>query len=233
MRLVLTAGIRYGHFNPNASCVSLFDDLDNATGVGWSSLELSVRVSGNGLSVDVPITTVISGDSESYDSIVKLDKSCSLRGWPKFTPDKMVGRFVRGTPDRNDVATFNRRKVAKEKAVVLAASRAKLVSDTVAAYAAVMAKLPLLNAVTFIGADQKCAEQFHQALSMDGLEKRKRMADLVLYRCGFIIDSPVHVRLIATDHGYVMVTIADYGEYLGKTGWVPSALLAAAKGEAK
>jgi hypothetical protein len=41
-----------------------------------------------------------------------------------------------------------------------------------------MAKLPILNggsSVAFLAADRKCAEQFQQVFSMEGLEKRKRL----------------------------------------------------------
>jgi hypothetical protein len=89
---------------------------------------------------------------------------------------------------------------------------------------AALAKLPTLDsraAVVFLGTDRKCAVQFREAVdSMDGLEKRKRMADLVSYGCGFITGGPVHVKVGGFDANYVLVELAE-GTQQGKRGWVP------------
>ena len=61
---------------------------------------------------------------------------------------------------------------------------------------AYLAKLPMIvsgGESIFLGSDRKCAEQFQQALAMDGLEKRKRLADLISHGCGFIAASPARV----------------------------------------
>ena len=57
---------------------------------------------------------------------------------------------------------------------------------------------------------------------MDGLEKRKRMSDLVAYGCGFLADSPVHVELVQNDSAYALVRLAE-GKEDGRNGWVPVA----------
>jgi tetratricopeptide (TPR) repeat protein len=103
---------------------------------------------------------------------------------------------------------------------------------TAAEVDAEMAKLPILNggsSVAFLAADRKCAEQFQKAFSMEGLEKRKRLAELVQYKCGLVVDTPVHlaklpvetVEAIQHKATYTSVTIAE-GESKGKSGWVPT-----------
>lgn len=78
------------------------------------------------------------------------------------------------------------------------------------------------TASIFIGSDRKCAEEFQQALGMEGLEKRKRIADLVAYGCGFLADGPVHVAVARRDSNYMIVTPAE-GKHQGQSGWVPAA----------
>jgi tetratricopeptide (TPR) repeat protein len=99
-------------------------------------------------------------------------------------------------------------------------------------YYAEMAKLPILNggsSVAFVAADRKCAEQFQQVFSMEGLEKRKRLAELVQYKCGLVVDTPVHLAKLSVEAveaiqhkaAYISVTIVE-GESKGKSGWVPA-----------
>lgn len=112
---------------------------------------------------------------------------------------------------------------ARKHAADLAAAERKRVADAAAARAAYLAKLPLMNAgspLAFLGSDRKCAEQFQQALGMDGLEKRKRIADLISYGCGVTVDSPVRVVAGQQDRDFLVVTVAD-GKFEGKSGWVP------------
>ena len=140
-----------------------------------------------------------------------------------ITPYRVDVKLTHGTPDPGDVANFPRWKadqaaavVAKKRAVAAAATRA-----------AMLAKLPILNSgttVAFLGADLKCAQQFEEALRMDGLEKRKRIADLVTYGCGVLVDVPVRAMSGQREGTFVLVTIAD-GKQQGKSGWIPFAWL--------
>ncbi len=92
-----------------------------------------------------------------------------------------------------------------------------------AARAAYLGGLPVIsngNAAIFIGSDRKCSEQFVQAMSMDGLEKRKKMAELVTFGCGYLVDAGIHVKRLAADAAYCRVEPAE-GKQAGKSGWVP------------
>jgi hypothetical protein len=76
---------------------------------------------------------------------------------------------------------------------------------------------------------------------MEGMEKGKRVNDLIQYHCGSIIDVPVRLELLSLDMteaiddgaAYIKVTVASCVSGLkscsvgnekaqGKTGWVPT-----------
>lgn len=103
------------------------------------------------------------------------------------------------------------------------ATRAAAAEKDRAAHVAYLRSLPTVsngNVAIFLGADRKCSEQFVQALSMDGLEKRKKMADLVTFGCGYLADAGVHVKRLETESTYCRVAPAE-GKQEGKPGWVP------------
>ncbi len=72
----------------------------------------------------------------------------------------------------------------------------------------------------FIGADRKCSEQFVQVLSMEGLERRKRLAELLSYQCGFLEKGSLHAQKLDTNAGYCSIKFVE-GEHAGSGGWVP------------
>jgi hypothetical protein len=83
--------------------------------------------------------------------------------------------------------------------------------------------LPLIrsgSSQVFVAADRKCGEQFQEALSMDGLEKRKRIAEIVSYGCGSYAASPVHAEVKMETGGYALVVLAE-GVNRNLAGWVP------------
>jgi hypothetical protein len=89
---------------------------------------------------------------------------------------------------------------------------------------AAIAKLPIVDSgmvSVFVASDRKCSEQFVDALKMEGIEKRKRLADLVTYGCGFLVDPGMHVSRIREDRAFCEVRVAN-GKKLG-SGWVPCA----------
>ncbi len=91
------------------------------------------------------------------------------------------------------------------------------------ARAAVLAKLPVVDSGSpsvFFGADRKCSEQFVQALSVEGLEKRKKIAELVTFGCGFIDDGRLHVKRAEAQGSFCRV-IPMEGKHQGGSGWVP------------
>jgi hypothetical protein len=186
-------------------------NLEEVSGVGWRNLDLSVKLSGvsndNPVSTDIPARIDAIGARENRD----VNTKCHATMFP-FVPTQTVVTFLGGTPDNE-----------KTRA-------SKLDEDLADYHRAQLVKLNSGSPGVFLAADRKCAEEFQQALSMDGLDRRKRMADLVLYKCGFIVDTGVHlaplsVEALNTLHekpaGYIQVTVAD-GESAGKSGWVPA-----------
>lgn len=88
--------------------------------------------------------------------------------------------------------------------------------------AAYLSKLPFLESggeMIFIGSDRKCSEQFVQAMNMDGLDKRKRMADLISYGCGFTDPHGLHVTRVNSDGAYCQIAMAE-GKHQSDRGWV-------------
>jgi hypothetical protein len=59
---------------------------------------------------------------------------------------------------------------------------------------------------------------------MDGLEKRKRVSELISYGCGFLVSGPLHVSVVRKEAGYSLVRLAE-GEHSGELGWVPTSLV--------
>jgi hypothetical protein len=107
--------------------------------------------------------------------------------------------------------------VTQEETRALAAEAARI---------AAIAKLPMLDSgmsAAFVGSDRKCSEEFQQALAMEGVEKRKRIAELVSYHCGFIVGEPrAHVLRLNEDRGFCEVRLAS-GKHAGESGWSPCA----------
>jgi len=103
------------------------------------------------------------------------------------------------------------------------ATRAAAAAKDRAAQDAALRSLPTVNngnVAIFLGADRKCSEQFVQAMSLEGLEKRKKMAELVTFGCGYLADAGVHVKRLETQSTYCRVAPAE-GKQQGKPGWVP------------
>lgn len=194
-------------------------NIENTTGVGWENMEFLAKASGrdtneNPWSVEFPVAvTGVSGDSARA-----VFAGCN-GSFSYATVDKFSVAFIRGIPVASDVVAF-------KKAESVRAAERKRASDAAATRAAFLAKLPTLNSgttVAFMGSDRKCAVQFQDSLRMDGLEKRKRLADLVSFGCGFLADAPVKVQVVQKEGDYTLVNLAD-GKLNGKGGWVPNLL---------
>jgi hypothetical protein len=111
------------------------------------------------------------------------------------------------------------------KAVQTAELTKKKAANAAETLRAHLAQSPTLSSgfeEVFVGSDRKCAQQFMEALSIEGLEKRKRIADLVSYGCGFTVPAGTHVKLSQNSGQFVQVSVVE-GRYSGKFGWVPSA----------
>lgn len=203
--------------------------FENATKVSWSDIELVIKgrwtdASGQPSSYG-QIATIEVISAETTHSLVSGCDDVAVnynRGGEQFVMTMRVG-----TANAEDVAAFKRAELNRARAATARAAEQKRATDSIAAEATRLSKLPLLNSgspVAFLGADRKCAQQFQDALGMEGLEKRKRLADLVSYGCGSLVDSPVRVAAGQRVGDFLVVTVAD-GKYLGKSGWVLAAWL--------
>jgi len=215
--LIENVVVRAAYFSGGATCMFV-GNVEEVGGVTWRNLELSIRLSGasdgNPVSVDIPIRIeTIEGHQHR-----EVKATCSDKPWPQFTPTEMTAKVISGAPTKSDG------------------------KDVLNHFEASYGKLPILNtgsAVAFLASDRKCAQQFQQAFSMDGIEKRKRIAELIQYQCGSVIDVPVRLEALSVDAVetigdgglYVKVTVADCVGALkncplgnekarGKTGWV-------------
>ena len=125
--------------------------------------------------------------------------------------------LTKPTPGRLAIIAKQKQEAAVEKDRVARA-------NTQAAYIKTLPKLDNGNVAVFLGSDRKCSEQFVQALSMDGLEKRKKIDELVRFGCGFLEDRGARVKRIQADSNYCLVAPAE-GKHEGKPGWVPCSWL--------
>ena len=124
------------------------------------------------------------------------------------------------------------RKAADEKArAVKQAADAKVQAAKQAAdektLAALFAASPIVDSgtrVVFFGADRKCSEQFVQAIATEGIEGRKKLAELVTFGCGFTDDSRLHVKRYEVQGSSCRV-IPIEGKHQGSAAWVPCAWL--------
>jgi len=212
--------------------------IGNLSTVGWRHLDLLVKLSGMSMSdwggktisVDIPVRIDVIAGNVIQIAVESVEFSVKCDGSSHLVPSQMTARFVNGIPDKNDVdhQTIELRKV----------------EDALAPYNAEVAKLPILktgSSVGILASDQKCAQEFQQVPLMEGVEKRKRIAELVQYECGSIIDVPVRLVALSTEEierlmdgaAYIKVTVADCASGLkncpvanekakGKTGWVPA-----------
>ncbi len=85
---------------------------------------------------------------------------------------------------------------------------------------------------TFVGADAKCSEEYAAAMRESGLALRKKRADLLRYKCGFIAPSGTHVEVLAVHGGYSFVRLLDL-RYAGRKGWVPASWVKPPRGPSR
>ncbi len=126
--------------------------------------------------------------------------------------------------EREATAKAAEEKQRRADEIAKANAEKKKAADAAAREAARLAKLPILHSglqAAFLGSDRKCAEQFQQALAMDGLEKRKRIADLVSYNCGNIVGDGVHVSAVGPPSGGYRQVSVEEGRDRFKHGWIP------------
>lgn len=173
---------------------------------------------------DTPVRLSNEMDDE-FCALVQVDGNSKAYGWVA------TALLLKPTPRRLAILAQAKREAEAERDRVARMSakakrEAEIEKDRVArmtAHAEYLKTLPIIdngNPAVFLGADRKCSEQFVQALSMDGLEKRKKMTELVTFGCGFLEDQGSHVTRIQTDSKFCLVAPAE-GKYIGRPGWVP------------
>lgn len=61
-------------------------------------------------------------------------------------------------------------------------------------------------------------------MKAEGLEGRKRLAELVTYKCGVVFDAPVHALVRSRESPYAQIELLE-GKTQGRAGWIPEAWL--------
>jgi hypothetical protein len=87
-----------------------------------------------------------------------------------------------------------------------------------------LAQLPKLangNETVPIAADEKCLSQTVDAINDGGLEGRKKLSELLAYRCFFTVKSQTPVQVLKKGWKISQVSVMD-GEHEGQSGWVSS-----------
>jgi len=134
-----------------------------------------------------------------------------------FLPFEVLGwqiTFLDGEqlPTDEDIAAEEHKKVVAEKrAAAAGAARA----------AALARKLKLDSGASAVpvAADPKCLDQTIAALEAEGLESRKRVAELMKYGCIFTVPKMTPVDVLKSEGRHSFVGVAA-GVSVGKRGWV-------------
>jgi hypothetical protein len=185
---------------------SFTGDAENQTGGAWRVLQFEVRFHCPGNDHEVAYLISAAALNVGFTSVsdptpVRAGEKY-LFSEPACEASDISMRLVGGTNDREKIE-------AEEKRL------------------AELAKFPVLDSGApslFIGSDRKCAEQFVQTLSMEGLAKHKQLADLILYGCGFVEDGNVHAMRLKTEGSYCQVKLIE-GKHPNRSGWVPCSWL--------
>ena len=189
-------------------------NVENTTGIRWEDVVFVATITGfDSEGNHISAKATLKREYLDGDVVAMVSGPCD-RIWPHINVAAIAISLASGTPDKEDIAAFRRDQAARKRSAEEAAARSAFIS-----------KLPVLcngNDQVFVGSDQKCSEQFVQALSMDGLEKRKRVADLLTYGCGFLVKDQTHVEIVEKRVGYLLIKPVE-GPKIGKSGWVPTA----------
>jgi hypothetical protein len=215
----LVKASRYGPCKLSAS-------IENSTSIGWTSVVLSVVATGRSLSGDTAsFKTTIALDKINAHSLKYAPGECEKSNQqPDINIEEISASMFEGTPDSKDVTTAREEERERKRNLAQATSARAARERASQERAAYLAKLPALSngsEAVFIGANAKCSDQFVEALRMEGLEKRKRIAELIAFKCGFLVDNGTHVELLRRDGARAVVKMAE-GERLGASGWVPT-----------
>lgn len=153
---------------------------------------------------------------EGFHRMVPMAEDVSVEEW---TVHFEGGRRV---PTPEAAAAEERKRIEDEERAARSAAIQSTRKAQVAegARKARLAKLASIRqGPVIIASDRKCHQQFEAALSMDGLDKRKRIAELIAYSCGWIVTGPAHVYSQGQVADLTKVSIAE-GAHLGRQGLV-------------
>jgi hypothetical protein len=186
----------------------------NPTPNAWSSLALEFAIVGHcGFKIarwNLRIfVTVIPGDNPFKDSIIRLFGEVD-----GCVADTYEVAFVSAIPVPSASLPF---VIDREKD-----RRAGLEADFARQRA--LEQLPYISTLStaaFVAADEKCAIDYASALRIGGLDGRKRVAELVTYHCGFLVDNGTRVAIQSREGLYSVVKIVD-GKSAGELGWILS-----------
>lgn len=184
----------------------LTGQIENATGRQWDNIQILVQISGGGQSktARIRIPSMPPESSQGFTAEIPSEP---------FQVDSYSFRLVGGVA--SDTPEESARKTADARV------RAARDREERARY---LAQFPMLlpgSEAAFVGADRKCAAQFVEAMQMEGLEKRKRIAELISFRCGFTVKCGTRVQPLNSESGYTQVKVVE-GERADQAGWVPA-----------
>ncbi len=201
-------------------------DINNKTDGSWTENEFSIELlsakNGESVSVIVAVDNIPFGATRTHFSAYCYGAKQSTRHLP-FEPVSYLITFGGGYREPGPEAAKKETAAARLKAdAALKARRNKEVA-VAKARADYLAKFPIVESgftSAFVGSDKKCSAEFLEAAAMEGLEKRKRLADLVAFGCGFITSNGAHATVIVKDGKFALVKMID-GDKQGQSGWVP------------
>ncbi len=93
---------------------------------------------------------------------------------------------------------------------------------------AAIRKLPRLqngSEAIFVATDQSCLRDFLVARAAGGLVMRKKVAELILYKCGVIVDAGMPARVITRSGTMTKVEVVNADLNQVASGWVQSSWL--------
>lgn len=216
---------RYGNFEfrdvsihrsilGSGSCV-ITGEIENQTDGSWTGARFSFTIlgeaKGQSTTYEVALDYLAIGASDNFSKYCYRDGR--IADYPNYEPDSFLIDFIDGAREPGPEAA--KREAAAARSASIAAAKARIQA---------LAKFPTLESgfsSAFVGSHKKCSAQFLEATAMEGLEKRKRLADLISFGCGFTAGNSNHVTVGSKDGNFAVVTLME-GPHSGRSGWVPS-----------
>jgi len=216
----VTASTKYGpiaFLNLGVSQDSVTAQVDNRSETGWEPVRFVLTLKGpeGSKSINNTINKMARGETARLLSVPE--------GAP-FQPERCFILMVGGVP-RSPRLEGSIRALEHDAMVAEAAQREQ--ERIATERSKMLASAPKLDSGTgpvLLGADKKCLDQAIEASKMEGLEKRKKIAELAGYGCVFTVDRLPPVRVEGAEGGFSRVTPID-GPKAGHTGWVLSSWL--------